>query len=100
MVEADNVWLKRSESHHRAIKMSLVQQHCPHLIRRFEQHQRGKADKKSQAGKKKAASKVRHLPFMCPDVSRLVCIRTSQRVFVLLGLSRIAHVEEAQHIIC
>lgn len=81
MVEADNVWLKRSETHHRAIKMSLVQQHCPHLIRQFEQHQRGKADKKSQASKKKAASKVCPLPFLRPDDSPLVCVCTSQRVF-------------------
>ena len=58
LVEADNAWLKRSESHHRAIKMSLVQQHCPGLIRQFEQQQRGKAEKKTQAGRKQAASKV------------------------------------------
>lgn len=57
-MEADNAWLKRSESHHRAIKMSLVQQHCPAFIRQFEQQQRGKAEKKAQAGKQQAASKV------------------------------------------
>lgn len=58
MVEADNAWLKRSESHHRAIKMSLVQQHCPYLIPQFEQQQRDKADKKNGVSKKTAASKV------------------------------------------
>ncbi|KAL3141843.1 hypothetical protein ABBQ32_004509 [Trebouxia sp. C0010 RCD-2024] len=58
LVEADNAWLKRSETHHRAIKMSLVQQHCPGLIRQFEQQQRGKVEKKTQAGRKQAASKA------------------------------------------
>lgn len=58
MVEADKAWLKRSESHHRAIKMSLVRQHCPHLIRQFEQQQKDKADKKNGVSKKTAASKV------------------------------------------
>lgn len=58
LVEADKAWLKRSESHHRAIKMSLVQQHRPDLIRQFEQQQRDKAEKKTQAGRKKATSKV------------------------------------------
>ena len=85
MVEADNAWLKHSETHHRAIKMSLVQQHCPQLIRRFEQQQRDKADKKSQVGKKKAASKVTPLPFLRPDVSLLLYIHMSQRDSILLG---------------
>ena len=67
LVEADNAWLKRSESHHRAIKMSLVRQHCPLLISRFEQLQSDKAKKKSQVSKKKAASKVTH------------CVKTSMR---------------------
>ena len=64
-VHADNAWLKRSESHHRAIKMSLVKQHCPALIKKYEQQQMDKADKKSQGGRKKTASKVSILAELC-----------------------------------
>ena len=63
MVDSDNEWLKKSDSEKRAVKMSLVKQHCPQLITKFEQEQRDKLTKKSKAGSKKASAKVnRNLP--------------------------------------
>ncbi len=58
LVEADNLWLKKSDSEKRSVKMSLVRQHKPELIRMFEQEQRDKLVKKSKGGPKKAAAKV------------------------------------------
>lgn len=58
LVEADTEWLKKSDSEKRSVKMSLVRQHLPELIRRFEQEQRDKLNKKSKGGQKKAATKV------------------------------------------
>lgn len=86
MVEADNAWLKRSESHHRAIKMSLVQQHCPQLIPQFEQQQKDKADKKNGVSKKTAISKV-----STPSVRGTGCFPASMHAHkpetpILLGL--------------
>lgn len=89
MVEADNAWLKRSESHHRAIKMSLVQQHCPHLIRQFEQQQKDKADKKNGVSKKTAASKVSISPSL---LYVWVCL------FWLLPSCYTPHMPEALHL--
>ncbi len=58
LVEADNMWLKKSDSEKRSVKMSLVRQHMPELISNFEQERRDKLVKKSKGGQKKAAAKV------------------------------------------
>lgn len=58
LVEADNLWLKKSDSEKRSVKMSLVRQHMPELISMFEQEQRDKLMKKSKSGQKKTAAKV------------------------------------------
>jgi len=58
LVEADNKWLKKSDSEKRSVKMSLVRQHLPELISMFEQEQRDKLVKKSKGVRKKAAAKV------------------------------------------
>ncbi|DBB04272.1 TPA: hypothetical protein ACH3X1_012770 [Trebouxia sp. C0004] len=58
LVEADNKWLKKSDSEKRSVKMSLVRQHMPELIRMFEQEQRDKLVKKIKGGQKKAAAKA------------------------------------------
>ncbi len=54
LVEADNLWLKKSDSEKRSVKMSLVRQHMPQLISKFEQEQRDKLVKKSKGGQKAA----------------------------------------------
>ena len=58
LVESDNLWLKKSDSEKRSVKMSLVRQHMPELISKFEQEQRDKLMKKSKSGQKKTAAKV------------------------------------------
>lgn len=58
LVEADNMWLKKSDSEKRSVKMSLVRQHMPELISNFEQERRDKLVKKSKGGQRKAAAKV------------------------------------------
>ncbi|KAL0042957.1 hypothetical protein WJX79_005070 [Trebouxia sp. C0005] len=58
LVEADNLWLKKSDSEKRSVKISLVRQHKPELTRMFEQEQRDKLVKKSKGGQKKAAAKA------------------------------------------
>lgn len=58
LVESDTAWLKGSDSKERAIKMSLVRQHQPELISKFEQEQRDKLEKKNKPSQRKAASKV------------------------------------------
>jgi len=52
------LWLKKSDSEKRSVKMSLVRQHMPELISKFEQEQRDKLVKKSKGGQRKAAAKV------------------------------------------
>lgn len=52
------MWLKKSDSEKRSVKMSLVRQHMPELISMFEQEQRDKLMKKSKGGQKKTAAKV------------------------------------------
>ncbi|KAL0048711.1 hypothetical protein WJX82_009391 [Trebouxia sp. C0006] len=58
LVESDNLWLKKSDSEKRSVKMSLVRQHMPELISKFEQEQRDKLVKKSKGGQRKAAAKA------------------------------------------
>jgi len=58
LVEADNEWLKKSDSEKRSVKMSLIEQHQPELIKKFEQEQSDKLMKKSKPAQKKAAAKV------------------------------------------
>ena len=57
-VEADKVWLKKSASEARAVKMSLVQQHYPQLVSDFLQKEKSGASKQIQVNKKKADAKV------------------------------------------
>ena len=87
LVESDNEWLKKCESEKRAVKMSLIRQHMPHLISKFEQEQKDKLTKKNKASQNKGAAKVKVGPISsCP----FICLIRGSAFFVSYSQNWIA----------